>query len=91
MKQNIDMCFDYLSKMLATSLTEANNKGFPYIMVKYDILNVDGIVNPVFDYVPIKNLHDIVRLVNMGVLDITGVTIFDSKTGVEVDKSTFTK
>lgn len=91
MQANIDMCMEYLSKMLATCLADSENKGYPYVMIKYDLINENGIVKPEFDYVPIKKLDDIIRMSSVGILNLNDVKIFDTKTGLVIEPVDFLK
>jgi hypothetical protein len=90
-ESNWEMCFDYFKIRLANGLAMAEEKGYPYLLVYWDIINENGMAKPVYEQAYIKDLNHIFRLVKTRDIDINVVTIFDVSTGEEVDKAIFRK
>lgn len=88
---NLDACFQYFEMMLANGLAVGEKKGYPYIIVFWDIINNNGVIEPIYKQAYVRDLNDVFRLVKMKELDINKVTVFDVTTGVEVDKNIFKK
>lgn len=87
----IQSCFDYLEIMLAQYLAIAEEKGYPYLIFSWDIINENGVVKPICKRAYIKDLNHIFRLVKDRQLDLSRIAIFDVATEQEIDKAIFTK
>ena len=90
-KTNWEMCFQYFEVMLANGLAMAEEKGYPYLIVFWDIVKENGVVEPVYKQAYVKDLNHIFRLVKTRELDINKVTLFNVATGEEVDRDIFSK
>ena len=57
----------------------------------FDIINTNGVVEPKYISVFVKDLNDIFRLVKNSSIDLSKVHIIEVKTGLEVDHDIFKK
>lgn len=80
-----DACFSYFSMMLANGLTTGKEKGNKYLMVFYDLINNNGIIEPQYSQVYINDLNDIFRLYKQGNINLDRVYIFNIETEEEVN------
>lgn len=84
-------CFDYLGIMLAEHLAIAEEQGYPYLLFCWNILNNNGVFEPVYERAYIKDLNDVFRMVKMGAIDFNCTFLIDTETGEHVDTSIFRK
>ena len=87
----LEMCIKYGETRAETDRQTALKKGYSYLLFMFDIVNNNGVVEPKYISVFVKDLNDIFRLVKNSSIDLSKVHIIEVETGLEVDHDIFKK
>ena len=88
----LEMCIKYGETRAETDRQTALKKGYNYLLFMFDIVvNNNGVVEPKYISVFVKDLNDIFRLVKNSSIDLSKVHIIEVETGLEVDHDIFKK
>ena len=88
----LEMCIKYGETRAETDRQTALKKGYSYLLFMFDIIiNTNGVVEPKYISVFVKDLNDIFRLVKNSSIDLSKVHIIEVETGLEVDHDIFKK
>lgn len=88
---NVEMIVQYGQTMVEIDRQTAIKLGYSYLLFRFDIINNNGVVEPVYNKAFVRDLNDVYRLVKQKLIDLTTVHIVDVETGLEVDHSVFKK
>lgn len=88
---NVEMIVQYGQTMVEIDRQTAIKLGYSYLLFTFDIINNNGVVEPVYNKAFVRDLNDVYRLVKQKLIDLTAVHIVDVETGLEVDHSVFKK
>ena len=88
---NVEMIVQYGQTMVEIDRQTAIKLGYSYLLFSFDIINNNGVVEPVYNKAFVRDLNDVYRLVKQKLIDLTTVHIVDVETGLEVDHSVFKK
>lgn len=91
MSFQLEMCIKYGETRAETDRQTALKKGYNYLLFMFDIINTNGVVEPKYISVFVKDLNDIFRLVKNSSIDLSKVHIIEVETGLEVDHDIFKK
>ena len=91
MSFQLEMCVKYGETRAETDRQTALKKGYSYLLFMFDIINTNGVVEPKYISVFVKDLNDIFRLVKNSSIDLSKVHIIAVETGLEVDHDIFKK
>ena len=87
----LEMCIKYGETRAEADRQTALKKGYSYLLFMFDIINANGVVEPKYISVFVKDLNDIFRLVKNSSIDLSKVHIIEVETGLEVDHDIFKK
>ena len=87
----LEMCIKYGETRAETDRQTALKRGYDYLLVMFDIIYNNGVVEPKYISVFVKDLNDIFRLVKNSSIDLSKVHIIEVETGLEVDHNVFKK
>ena len=88
---NVEMIVQYGQTMVEIDRQTAIKLGYSYLLFTFDIINNNGVVEPVYNKAFVRDLNDVYRLVKQKLIDLTTVHIVDVETGLEVDHNVFKK
>ena len=88
---NVEMIVQYGQTMVEIDIQTAIKLGYSYLLFAFDIINNNGVVEPVYNKAFVRDLNDVYRLVKQKLIDLTTVHIVDVETGLEVDHTVFKK
>ena len=91
MSFQLEMCIKYGETRAETDRQTALKIGYSYLLFMFDIINTNGVVEPKYISVFVKDLNDIFRLVKNSSIDLSKVHIIEVETGLEVDHDIFKK
>lgn len=87
----LELCIKYGETRAETDRQTALKKGYDYLLFMFDIVNNNGVVEPKYISVFVKDLNDIFRLVKNSSIDLSKVHIIEVETGLEVEHDIFKK
>ena len=87
----LELCIKYGETRVETDMCTALKKGYSYLLYMFDIINNNGVVEPKYISVFVKELNDIFRLVKNSSIDLSKVHIIEVETGLEIDHDIFKK
>ena len=87
----LELCIKYGETRVETDMCTALKKGYSYLLYMFDIINNNGVVEPKYISVFVKDLNDIFRLVKNSSIDLSKVHIIEVETGLEVEHDIFKK
>ena len=87
----LEMCIKYGETRAETDRQTALKKGYDYLLFMFDIVNNNGVVEPKYISVFVKDLNDVFRLVKNSSIDLSKVHIIEVETGLEVEHDIFKK
>ena len=87
----LEMCVKYGETRVETDRQTALKRGCDYLLFMFDIVNNNGVVEPKYSSVFVKDLNDIFRLVKNSSIDLSKVHIIEVETGLEIDHDIFKK
>ena len=91
MSFQLEMCIKYGETRAEVDRQIALKKGYSYLLFMFDIINTNGVVEPKYISVFVKDLNDIFRLVKNSSIDLSKVHIIEVETGLEVEHDIFKK